>query len=131
MESQHPDEFRIDLTSSPEAAGVARRFVRAHSDSLPAAMLDDAQLLVSELVTNAVRHGRPAISLVVSLHPPLIGVAVHDEGDSLPPVAPVPPDAGESGGRGLMIVDRLSSAWGVLPDHQPPGKTVWFRIDPA
>lgn len=129
--SQRSTEFRIDLTASPEAAGVARRFVRAHSDSLPADSLNDAQLLVSELVTNAVRHGRPAISLVLNLDPPLIGVAVHDEGDLLPPVAPVSPGTDQPGGRGLMIVDRLSSTWGVLPDDQPPGKTVWFRIDPA
>ncbi|MGI8678713.1 MAG: ATP-binding protein [Jatrophihabitans sp.] len=124
-------DFRIELASNPDSAGVARRFVAEHADSLPADLVEDAALLVSELVTNAVRYGRPAITLRVRLQPPLIGVEVHDEGEMLPAAVPdrVLPTA--RSGRGLVIVDQVSSAWGVTPTHAPPGKTVWFRLEPS
>ena len=123
-------EFRVDLESRSDAAGIARDFIEAHSDSLPVGVIEDAKLLVSELVTNAVQHGRPAISLSVNLDPPLIGVAVHDEGADVPSrSAPAVPASSSTEGRGLVIVDRLSTSWGVVPDVSPPGKTVWFRLD--
>lgn len=122
-------EFILNLSSDADAAGLARRFVNDHSDSLPTDLVEDAKLLVSELVTNAVRHGRPDISLRVSLVPPLIGVSVHDQGSVMPSTEIQPPDLAAGSGRGLMIVDRLSSRWGVIPSDPAPGKTVWFRLD--
>jgi anti-sigma regulatory factor (Ser/Thr protein kinase) len=122
-------EMHVRLTSGLEAPAVARRFVAEHSGALPVALADDAELLVSELVSNAVRHGRPAITLRINMDPPLIGVSVHDEGAAMPHEADEPVDPAADGGRGLLIVDRLSSDWGVTPDDPPPGKTVWFRLD--
>ena len=110
---------------------MARRFVRTHAAELPADLVADATLLVSELVTNAVRHGRPAISLVVSLDPPLIGVSVHDDGCAFHPLPLSRPPASATGGRGLMLLDQLSSRWGIEPHDPPPGKVVWFRLDPV
>jgi anti-sigma regulatory factor (Ser/Thr protein kinase) len=121
--------FYLHLTFDADAAGVARAFVQEHSDSLPQDLIDDAKLLVTELVSNAVRHGRPDITLRVSLHPPLIGVSVEDEGVTVPSTDIHPPDLEAPGGRGLMIVDRMSDSWGVIPTDPPPGKTVWFRLD--
>lgn len=121
--------FYLHLTSDADAARVARAFVQEHSDALPQDLVEDAKLLVTELVSNAVRHGRPEITLRVSLHPPLIGVSVEDEGAAIPSTDIDPPELESAGGRGLMIVDRMSNSWGVIPTDPPPGKIVWFRLD--
>ena len=87
---------------------------------------------MSEIVTNAIRHGRPSVTLQLSLHPPGIGVSVHDHGDvEAMPVGDTPmPDVGQPGGRGLLIVRTVATSWGVVPSDPPPGKTVWFRLQP-
>jgi serine/threonine-protein kinase RsbW len=82
------------------------------------------------LVSNAVRHGRPEITLRVSLDPPLIGVSVHDDGATVPSTEVQRPESSDPSGRGLYLVDRVSSDWGVTPNDPPPGKTIWFRLDP-
>src|SRR6476469_6519646 len=105
------------------AAEVGRKFVDEHCDSMPPGVIEDARLLVSELVTNAVLHGSPDITLEISLDPPLIGISVHDDGPAIPDSKIGPPDLDSSDGRGLMIVDRVSSAWGVISSHPSPGKT--------
>ena len=121
----------LELSSGANAPAIARRFVNEHAHALDPNLKDDAELLVSEVVTNAVVHGRPAITLRVSTDPPGIGVAVHDFGGALPPpTVPARVEPGATGGRGLMIVDALASTWGVIPNDPPPGKTVWFRLAP-
>lgn len=80
----------------------------------------DLQLLASELVTNAVRHGaRPARDhLVELLLWPADGhywLAVSDSGPGTPSLAV--PDSSACGGRGLLLVDALSAAWAVVPRH--------------
>jgi anti-sigma regulatory factor (Ser/Thr protein kinase) len=124
-------EVRLDLSFDSDAPAVARRFVADHADSLPEALIDDAELLVSELVTNAVQHGCPAITLQVRTHPPRIGISVHDEGAAVPPEQPVPAPPSATQGRGLLLVDKISSEWGVTPSDPPPGKTVWFELSAA
>jgi anti-sigma regulatory factor (Ser/Thr protein kinase) len=121
----------IALPDDAEAAKIARRFVIEHSDHLRKDLIDDAQLLVSEIVSNAVRHGRPDITLQVRLHPPGIGVVVEDAGPGLPRLPTAPPDPIQPSGRGLLIVDALASAWGVSLNEPPPGKAVWFDLEPA
>ena len=123
-------ELRLALASGIDAPALARRFVGESARGLPPDLIGDAELLVSELVSNAVRHGRPEITLRVSLDPPLIGVAVHDDGAAVPDTEVVRPEPSAPSGRGLYLVDQVSSDWGVTPSDPPPGKTVWFRIDP-
>lgn len=119
------------LPADATAAAIARQFVDDNRDHIRADLIGDAQLLVSEIVTNAVRHGRPDITLVVRVEPPAIGIAVHDHGDSLPTSTPSPPPVSQPSGRGLVIVDAIASAWGVTPDAgSGPGKVVWFEIEP-
>lgn len=126
------DGVVLELSNDLDAPSVARRFVSEHSGELPIELVRDAELLVSEIVTNAIRHGQPSVSLRLRVDPPGIGVAVHDHGDAaLMPAGDTPvPDVGEPGGRGLLIVRTVASEWGIEPSDPPPGKTVWFRLIP-
>lgn len=121
----------IALPSDASAAAIARQFVEDNRDHIRPDLVEDAQLLVSEVVTNAVRHGRGEITLVVRVDEPSIGVAVADSGDELPAKPQDAPPPSQTSGRGLMIVDALASAWGVTPNPDPaPGKVVWFELHP-
>jgi anti-sigma regulatory factor (Ser/Thr protein kinase) len=82
-------------------------------------------LLVSELVSNAIIHAGSPFEVVVSTTEDGVRVGVRDESEGLPVVRA--PDRLSPSGRGLMIVDRLASGWGV--DAEGPGKTVWFELD--
>lgn len=126
-----PDEVVLQLSKGLDAPATARRFVAEEAAELPNELVADAELLVSELVTNAVVYGREAITLRVNVDPPGIGVAVHDRGEAAVEVPPDPPDPSRPGGRGLLIVRALATAWGVTPSDPPPGKTVWFRLEPS
>jgi two-component sensor histidine kinase len=87
---------------------------------------DTVSLLVSELVTNGVRHARTGLELVLSLEGRCLRIAVTD-GDPEPPRVK---DRSElsPGGWGLALVDSLSTKWGTDIDDSR-GKTVWFEID--
>ena len=86
--------------------------------------VDTAVLLVSELVTNAVRHARGPCSLVVSFDDDVVEFCVED-GD---PHVPVARTAGplEESGRGFLLVGALADRWGVRPT--PDGKATWFVL---
>jgi anti-sigma regulatory factor (Ser/Thr protein kinase) len=119
-------EYR--LSPNPTSVGQARRHVRyALEPYADAHMVDRVQLVVSELVTNAVRHGPGeliTLRLVTGPDGDISGEVV-DQGDGV--VLIRDNDLTEPGGLGLPIVDSLTSAWGV-----EPGSThVWFRFDAA
>ena len=86
---------------------------------------EDLTLVVSEMVTNAIRHAAPPVSLEIESSEDGVVVAVRDGS----PLRPTPRDADEQaeGGRGMLLVDLLTAAHGVRP--QPPGKTVWARLE--
>ncbi len=92
-------------------------------------MVDDALIMTSELVTNAVVHGRA--ELQVSLHrtTPALWVAVADKEPALPVLPDEPLDPTRVSGRGLYIVNRLATTWGVDLLDGTSGKTVWFRLN--
>jgi anti-sigma regulatory factor (Ser/Thr protein kinase) len=121
----------IQLPPDAESAGAARRFVDANHDGLDPAVVADAQLLTSEIVSNALQHGRPNITLAVRVALPGIGVTVTDDGAAFPQVPLHPPDSSSPSGRGMLIIDAIASAWGVVPKVPPPGKAVWFELEPA
>ena len=85
---------------------------------------DDLLLVVSEMVTNAVRHGAPPVRLEVSVDDEVVVVCVADGSMSLPTPRTVDDDA--EGGRGMTLVDLLTRDHGVLA--HPPGKTVWASV---
>jgi anti-sigma regulatory factor (Ser/Thr protein kinase) len=104
-------------------SGVRER-VRAHLDGrLPADRVDEAVLVVSELVTNAITHARTPFEVVLSLFDHRVRFAVTD--DSTEPPVPVT-RPGRGGGFGLALVEQLTDAWGY--DVHPAGKTVWCEL---
>jgi|GEM_PF-1324872 len=123
------------LPHDPHAVGEARAAVRTFGAALPGNVVDDAQLLVSELVGNAVRHGGDQITLEVleelpngALAEDLLTVRVYDDGPDLP-ARPVQESAADVvGGRGLRMIDRLALRWGVEPAQDGHGKTVWCSL---
>ena len=116
------------LPSDPSAVPAARRFVSQaviHRGG-HGPMLDKTQLLVTELTTNAVLHAHSPIRLSVIPEPDHVRVEVRDD-DPRPLGPPNRPAPEAESGRGLWLVDALSTAWGVNANAR--GKTVWFEVD--
>ena len=95
---------------------------------LPTPVTEDVLLVVSELVTNAVRHGGSAIELALSVLADCVRVAVTDSGTALPVVAAGHPSIDRPTGRGLLIVAATARDWGVERKASRPGKTVWAEV---
>lgn len=132
--SPPPGPFSVALPPDLDAPTMARTLVREHAAGLPPNMVDDAVICVSELVSNAVEHGRPEIILNLSVGDGRIGVEVTDHGDPIDPVVVGHVDDANPRGRGLRIIDTLADAWGVTrhdDDPHRPRKTVWFELYPA
>lgn len=116
-------DFRVDA-SSPASA---RRFVRRLLESWDLGELNEVvELLVSEVVTNVVRHARTDGSIVVSRTEDGVRVEVIDSAGGEP--APLSPEPRQPTGRGLRIVDTMSTRWGVEAATDAIGKTVWFEV---
>jgi anti-sigma regulatory factor (Ser/Thr protein kinase) len=117
------------LPVAPEAASEARHALDGVSDAIPDGWLPDVRLLVSELVTNAVRHGNlaagDAINLVVDIADHMLRVEVHDPGGGFVPSTPSP-DPARPSGWGLYLVAELADRWGVDSDDTT---LVWFELD--
>jgi PAS domain S-box-containing protein len=109
----------------PASVAAARRFVCAALDGAPSDLVGTAQLLVSELVTNAVLHARTEVEVSVARLDGRVRVRV---GDRRPSRGLVPqrcsPYSGT--GQGLALVEQLASRFGV--DGGDAGKTVWFEL---
>jgi anti-sigma regulatory factor (Ser/Thr protein kinase) len=123
-------EHRATFELAPEAASQARAVVNEElGRSVSAKVLEDATLLVSELVSNAVRHapraGIPEVELRLKLDPERVRVVVSDPGAGFV-AAPRLPTASESSGWGLYLVDRIADRWGVITKDR---SEVWFEID--
>lgn len=96
----------------------------ARSWAVPRPLADDAVLCTSECVTNALVHGRPPVRVAVSIRGANVRVEVHDGSEALPHMSS--PSGTRPGGRGVRIIDLVSSDWGVTRDGA--GKSVWFEI---
>lgn len=123
-------EHRATFELVPEAASRARAVLDDElGRSVSGKVLDDATLLVSELVTNAVRHapkaGSPELELRMRFDAERIRVVVSDPGAGFV-AAPRLPTASESSGWGLYLVDRIADRWGIISNDR---NEVWFEID--
>ena len=110
----------------PASAADARRLVgHALEQWGLAAAEETALLLVTELISNGVRHANTALNLVLTYDGSHIHVGVSDEDDHPASMRQATPASHH--GWGLRLVDRLSSDWGTVVD--PLGKTVWFDLE--
>jgi len=117
----------VDLPPVARSAAAARRLVGQLLDAWAAeGFRDDATLLVSELVTNVVRHvtGQVAMRVEVALTGPGLQVAVVDSSAA----PPVPRTPGPHGGHGMGLVEAVADRWGS--DDHGDGKRVWFELGP-
>jgi len=121
------DEVRFALTRSKDAAGYTRSLTAAilRRWRVSGAVIGDAQLAVSELVSNAVVHGRDPLDVRLTLMRESVRINVHD-GNPLPPRVRTPSPSGLSGGRGLRIVAAVSDHWGYVLTRR--GKNVWCEL---
>lgn len=119
----HSDKVVVmDLSADPSVVSEARRHT---TEQLTAWGLEEAsfvtELLVSELVTNAIRYGRPPIQLrLIHEHSTLI-CEVSDASNTAPHMRRA--RTFDEGGRGLLLVAQLAQRWGTR--HAPVGKTIW------
>jgi GAF domain-containing protein/anti-sigma regulatory factor (Ser/Thr protein kinase) len=117
---------RLQLGDEPDAVPKARRFaVAALSGLFPDELVDDAALIISELVTNAFLHGDPPVVVRISARAHLVHIEVADVSRSAPMRGR--PDATAMTGRGMGLIESLSSRWGVAPEAT--GKRVWCELE--
>lgn len=123
-----PGEALQRFEPTPFAVPVARRFV---TDTLRAwgrtTSLDAVELVVTELVGNAVRHGGRRFAVSVTAREDHVRVAVTDSCPERPRLRS--DDPASTGGRGMRLVTRLSRRWGT--EQHSAGKTVWADVDDA
>jgi serine/threonine-protein kinase RsbW len=112
--------------NAPLSVTRARRFVTDALADVAPTTRETAEILVSEVATNCVRHTSSDFSVRIETTGPRIRVDVSDQGTGTPKLRS--PSASEPSGRGLRIVDLLSDRWGVLSSPSAAGKTVWFEI---
>ncbi|GHF34628.1 MULTISPECIES: PAS domain S-box protein [Streptomyces] len=114
-----------ELPSEPCAAADGRRFLTVTLAAWNCSeALDDARLLTSEVLTNAICHASGPIQLRVRRGEGELTVEVTDR--SPQPPQPRLAEAGDESGRGLLLVDTLADSWGTRP--VAPGKTIWFTL---
>ncbi|CAA9334155.1 MAG: hypothetical protein AVDCRST_MAG72-423 [uncultured Nocardioidaceae bacterium] len=124
--ADHPRSYRVRLPPRPTSVGRARKLVRRSLSNVGRSDLTEAaELLVSEVVTNALVHAGTPIDVALSLQDDGVRVEVADGSPHLPSRRSYGPAAGT--GRGLMMLEQLVDDWGVVAEGD--GKTVWFQLD--
>jgi anti-sigma regulatory factor (Ser/Thr protein kinase) len=118
----------VTVPDRPNSIPAARAFLTRLLDGwgIQDRVIDDASLLASELMSNAVTHGAGVVDLKVEVEDGLLHVGVHDSSDAAPVIKEAGPDS--SGGRGMWIVQSIAHDWGSDPSGDEPGKTVWFEL---
>lgn len=134
MSSQSHDLFvpemwrgEIGLAGDPTSAREARAFVRmALQERVTPAILQDALLLASEMVSNVIRHAGTPLTLCVEIHRGYLRMTVTDGALPFEAKAGEGSDDGESG-RGIGIIASVSRRWGV--GVTPIGKSIWAELN--
>jgi anti-sigma regulatory factor (Ser/Thr protein kinase) len=121
------DEYlRVQFAGDSEAAGRARRAMGRLRAELDPPLMESARLLITELVTNSVRHAHaPTIEMAVAVSKRDVHVEIANPGGGFEP-RPSGPDDTEKGW-GLFLVDRLADQWGV-DDSAGGYQRVWFEL---
>ena len=124
--SRRAAEATLDLPRAMSSVRVAREFVRDKVIEWELEqLLEDALLVISELTTNAITHADSACRVRLALNPATLRIDVLDSGSGTP--EPLAATATDEGGRGLAIIDAVTSAWGLelVPGD---GKLVWAEL---
>jgi anti-sigma regulatory factor (Ser/Thr protein kinase) len=123
-------EIELRLPPEPIAPILARAAVTAIGSGLPASVVSDAELLTSEVVSNAVKHADldPSQEIVLRV--------VMDEHLRIEVADPGPPfeadlrrQSSDTSGWGLFLIEAIAMSWDVEPEGV--GKKVWFELDPG
>lgn len=126
-----PPREHFELPAVPRSVATARHLTRRLTDrwGLPQSTRDTAELVVSELVTNAVLHTpSERVACRVEYRGDRLRVEVTDEGRGLRGHTPRPAGPDAECGRGLLLLDALSVRWGALSAEEAEGCTVWAEI---
>lgn len=120
-----------ELPIHAQAPGRARWFVAGQIEAAlslgpDAALVEDARLLASELVTNAVDAGADRLLVELHVHRASLDIAVTDDAAGVPMLTH--PSISDPKGRGLSIVDTIATRWGT-ESYPGDGKRVWARLD--
>lgn len=119
------NQAKARLGTDLRTPGLARRFVNRALERWGTTIeIELVKLLVSELVTNSIVHAHSNVEVSVAVASDLVRVAVFDS--SLEPPVRRAEGSAATSGRGLLMLDALSSAWGI--DFTSGGKSVWFEI---
>ncbi|MEA2142393.1 MAG: serine/threonine-protein kinase RsbW [Solirubrobacteraceae bacterium] len=123
------NELSVSFERGPTAAYQARDALAGLEQRVDDDLLNDVRLLVSELVTNAIRHSATTpggeVGLDVSIKDSTIHVEVADPGEGFEP-SPRDDEMIKPGGWGLYLVDRIADRWGVVKNRMT---RVWFEVD--
>lgn len=119
--------LHLQLKPGPQAAGEGRHALDRLEGALDEDQLGELRLLVTELLTNSVRHGdgQEWITLDVDIYSNAVRVVVTDHGPGFEPEPTPQPHLDRLGGWGLCLVDRMADRWGVDRDQ---GTAVWFEV---
>jgi anti-sigma regulatory factor (Ser/Thr protein kinase) len=120
----------LDLPARADSVARARRGLERLRGRIAEPLFEDLRLLISEVVTNSLRHAgltsSDRVDVVVSARPASVHAEVFDRGPGFD--APdTEPDAGAASGWGLFLVEQLADRWGV--DHVQGRTRVWFDLD--
>src|SRR6185436_5547532 len=117
---------QLSLAYEADAVSQARRFtLSVLGDLARQELAAEAELIVSELVTNALLHGKPPVVVRVTARGPGVRIEVADGSRSVP--VPGRPGSDAMTGRGMVLVESVSARWGV--DLLPDGKAVWCDLE--
>jgi anti-sigma regulatory factor (Ser/Thr protein kinase) len=126
VERQGQDGISMALGRSPEAAALARRALGELRADLDPPLMETLRLLVTELVTNSVRHtAADFVTLKVAVGKSAVITEVSDTGPGFDDECAEQAGADDTGW-GLFLVQRLANKWGVR--HDGPAKRVWFEL---
>ena len=124
-----PESSVVTLPPDGRSASVARRLVeRAVATAALPDLIDEALLLVTEVVTNAVVHAGTELELEITTEGDRLRVEVSDRSAGALPVVREAPSETREGGRGIFLLDALATEWGTR--HFGSGKSVWFQLGP-
>lgn len=113
------------LADEAESVGRARALISRALTGLPDEEVEIVVLLASELVTNAICHASGPVAVHLHRDEDGVRVEIEDRSPEKPVLRALDDEALD--GRGLLLVDRLATGWGVQP--RGPGKAVWFTLD--